>query len=246
MSLLITLPPVIGHRGAAAYAPENTLAGFRVAAGLGVSWVEFDVQLSADKVPVVIHDHRLDRTTDAIGLVRRTPLAQLQRLDAGIWLGPGFAGERIPTLTETLAEIAALGMGVNIEIKPAKGWEIETARRVLVVAAETWPREAPPPLVSSFARVCVEVAREIVPQWPRGFLCNTLPDDWRPAAEALGCATVHCNHKRLTAARVAAIRAAGFRVLAYTVNDPAEARRLWGWGVESVFSDVPGLLLASA
>lgn len=238
----LRLPPIIGHRGAAADAPENTLAGFRTAARLGVSWVEFDVQLSADKVPVVIHDRRLDRTTSGRGLVRRTPLARLRQLDCGSWFSPAFAGEAMPTLAEALTEIAGLGLGVNIEIKPDRGWEALTAAVALETAAAVWPETAPPPLVSSFDRQCLAVARQTVPRWPRGLLCRALPSDWHRAAEEFACASVHCHHRLVTPERVAAVRGAGYHVLAYTVNDRSQAQRLWNWGVSAVFTDVPRVL----
>src|SRR5512142_2967244 len=111
------LPPVIGHRGAAAHAPENTLAGFRRAKALGCTWVEFDVRLTADGVPVLCHDPRLDRTTDRSGRVAAQTLAAIQTSDAGGWFAPVFAGERMPSLEEALLLCAELGLGANIEIK---------------------------------------------------------------------------------------------------------------------------------
>src|SRR5207249_5332732 len=86
-------PPVIGHRGAAAYAPENTLAGLRRAKALGCAWVEFDVRLTGDGALVLCHDPRLDRTTSGSGLVSATSLAAIRECDAGSWFDPSFAGE---------------------------------------------------------------------------------------------------------------------------------------------------------
>lgn len=237
------LPPVIGHRGAAGHAPENTLVSFRTAARLGVGWVEFDAMLTKDGVPVVFHDNRLDRTTDGFGLLRNTTLDTLKRLDAGRWAGPGFAGERVPTLAEALAGIAALGMGINIEIKPCRGQDADTAKRVLAVAGDAWPADLPPPLVSSFSRAAVAVARDLRPDWPRGLLFGAPARDWREAAADLGCASINVHHRRVRQAQVAAMREAGYDVLAYTVNDPARARLLWSWGVDAVFSDVPDRLI---
>lgn len=231
------LPPVIAHRGAAALAPENTLAAFRRAAELGARWVELDCQLTADKVPVVIHDLRLGRTTSGRGPVCRRSFAELQGLDAGSWFESGFASERVPSLAEALTEIARLGLGVNIEIKPAYGQEVETARRAMRVAAATWPAEAPPPLISSFARDALATSRAECPHWPRGLLATALPRDWRTALQDLGCATINLDHHRLSAERVAMIRQTGYAVLAYTVNDPVRARELWRWGVSSLFTD---------
>lgn len=241
----LDLPPVIGHRGAAGYAPENTLAGFRYAARLGVSWVEFDVQLTADNVPVVIHDATLDRTTDGYGQVGRCSLDQLRRYDAGAWMHPAYAGERVPTLAEALIEIAAAGMGCNIELKPQRGRAAETARITLETARALWPAKLPPPLVSSFEAAALQAAREVAPDWPRGFLAGKLPPDWRRQVDSLGCVSVNLHHRRITAGLVEDVAAAGFPVLAYTVNDPARARQLWSWGVASVFSDLPDLMQAA-
>src|SRR6185437_14318437 len=99
----LLIPRVIGHRGAAARAPENTLAGFRRAAELGCRWVEFDVRLSADRRPMVFHDDTLERTTDGAGAVGATSLDMLLRCDAGGYFAPAYRGERIPMLDRTLA-----------------------------------------------------------------------------------------------------------------------------------------------
>ena len=125
--------PVIGHRGAAAAAPENTLASLRKAKELGASWVEFDVKLTRDGVPILMHDERLERTTNGRGEVAQATLAELQELDAGGWFGPAFRGERVPTFEAALGLCAELGLGINVEIKPCPGREAETAR----VAVET-------------------------------------------------------------------------------------------------------------
>lgn len=236
-------PPIIAHRGAAALAPENTLASFRRAAQLGAAWVELDCQLSADKVPVVIHDMRLGRTTSGRGSVCRRRLAELRQLDAGSWFGAPFSAERIPTLAEALAAIAELGLGVNIEIKPARGQEEDTARLALRAATDAWPASAPPPLISSFARSALAVALAERRDWPRGLLAVGLPRDWQTALAELDCATVNLDHSRLNAERVALVRRAGYAVLAYTVNQPTRAQQLWQWGVASVFTDVPEQLL---
>jgi glycerophosphoryl diester phosphodiesterase len=107
---------VIGHRGAAAYAPENTMASFKKAKELGADWFELDVRLSKDGEVVVIHDDTVDRTTNGHGKVRDLTLYELKQLDAGAWKGPEFAGERIPTLGQCL-DYAKFHIGVYVEIK---------------------------------------------------------------------------------------------------------------------------------
>src|SRR5919107_420246 len=92
-SIMIRFPRTIGHRGARGYAPENTLAGIRTAAEQGVCWVEVDVKLTRDGVPILMHDDTVDRTTDGRGNVASMDFADLRKLDAGKPFGPQFAGE---------------------------------------------------------------------------------------------------------------------------------------------------------
>ena len=237
-------PPVIGHRGAASHAPENTLAGIRKAAALGVAMVEFDAKLTADGVPVLMHDDRLDRTTSGSGPSRDASLATIRTLDAGGWFDPAFAGEPVPTLAEALELCVSLGLAVNLEIKPCKGRERETAEASLAVAREIWPGDRSPPLVSSFARESMETALKVAPDWPRGVLFDKRPPDFEAAVAALRPATINTSHKRLNGKTVAALKAPGLPLLAYTVNDPDRARALFAMGVDGVFSDAPDAVLA--
>ena len=132
----LTLPRVMGHRGAAGVAPENTLAGLRAAAAMGVSWIEFDVMLSGDGVPVLFHDDNLERITGRKVAMARTPFAELAKLDAGAWFGPGFSGEPIPSLEQALALAVELGLTPNIEIKPTPRRDAATAAAVVETVAE--------------------------------------------------------------------------------------------------------------
>jgi glycerophosphoryl diester phosphodiesterase len=240
------LPAVIGHRGACAAAPENTLASFRTAAEQGARWVEFDVRLSADGRCVLLHDDTLDRTTSGRGRADLLRLAELKAHDAGAWFGPGFSGERIPTLEETIELLASLDLGANVEIKPAPGAEIATAEAVVTMLRESWPAHLPPPLLSSFKPEALAAAKQAAPEIARGFLCSKLGSDWKARAEALGCVTIHTDHRKLSAASVREVCDAGYPLLAYTVNDPARARELFAWGVSAVFSDCPGRLMGVA
>src|SRR5437016_8657258 len=98
----LRLPSVIGHRGAAAHAPENTLAGLRRAKELGCAWVEFDVRVTGDGALVLCHDGRLERTTTGRGRISEQTAASIRRCDAGSWFAPEFVGEIVPTLDEAL------------------------------------------------------------------------------------------------------------------------------------------------
>ncbi len=237
-------PRVIGHRGAAGSAPENTIASFRRAAELGCRWVEFDVQLSADDVPVIFHDFSLPRTTNGVGKLTRVRLEGLRKLDAGSWFGAEFAGEKIPTLAEALLEIARLGLSPNIEIKAPPAFAAHTARQAIIVAFKVWPKDLPPPFISSFSPEALLQARKVVPDWPRGYLSSTLTQAKINLALELGCASFGLGVKRVDAKSVARLHDAGFSVLSYTVNDRNEAERLFALGVDGLFSDRPDEILA--
>ncbi len=236
-------PGVIAHRCGGALAPENTLAGLGIAARLGCVAVEFDAMLSADGVPLLIHDETLDRTAGVPGSVAEMPADALLATDVGSVFHPAFRGETIPRLIDALARCRALGLAANLEIKPATGVEIETGRVVGELLASMAPEDRPVLLLSSFSADALRIAAGCVPEIPRAFLVEALDDTAIDTALALGCQSLNLSRQGLLAAHVAAVKKAGLRCLVYTVNQPDEARRLDAWGVDGVFSDRPDLLL---
>ena len=244
-ALPFLLPPVIAHRGASANAPENTAAALRLARAHGARWVEFDVTLSRDGVPVLFHDDDLDRTSHGKGPVNGMDWAELQKLDAGSWFGPAYAGEPILSFAEALKLCLELGLHPNIEIKPAAGQDEETAEVAMAAAAALWPKDKVPPLVSSFSARSLEIARDRLPDWPRGYLIYERQEDWAATADRLQASTIHACNRFETAETIAAYRASGRPVLIYTVNNAALAHALWRAGVSSVFTDHAGRLIGS-
>lgn len=230
---------IIGHRGVAGLAPENTLASFTLAADRGLAMVEFDVRLSRDGVPLVFHDDTLERCTDGEGPVAATDWAEIARLDAGSWFSPIFAGERVPSLEQVLHLCLTRNLAINIEIKPDAGRELETANAALALALTLWPDSAPPPVISSFHWECVDTASRLAPRWPRALLAETLPPAWRDEVRRRGATALHLDHRHLDEGIVATILAEGIGLRAYTVNDSDRARQLASWNVEAVFSDFP-------
>lgn len=239
------LPSVIGHRGAARHAPENTLAGLRKAAEHGAPWVEVDVMLTADGTAVLHHDETLERITGLSRPMAELGYDELAALDAGSWFGAAFAEEPVPTLEEALACLAELGLGLNLEVKPTPGREAETAKVAARILQRSWPVDLPPPLISSFKRASLAAMKSAAPAFPRGLLVEALPEDWREAAAELGCVTLHLDHEALTPSVVEAVKASGLGLAAYTVNDPAEAVRLRTWGVDAIITDDPRAVLAA-
>ena len=204
---------------------------------MGFGGVEFDVMLSADGVPVLIHDETLERTTNGRGMVAATRYAKLASLDAGAWFGPAYRGEQLPTLDQAGRLCAGLGLWANVEIKPASGFERETAAAATRLAAELWRGASPKPLLSSFHPACLEVAQASAPELERGYLADRIVPGWNDAARRLGCVSVHCNCEYLTESQAGEVKRAGYWLLCYTVNDTGTARRLFSWGVDAIFTD---------
>lgn len=241
---MLRLPKVIGHRGAAASAPENTLESFERAALLGARWVEFDAKLTRDGVAIIMHDDTLNRTTNGHGPVAKADWSQVSRLDAGAWFGPNWRGIKVPRLDETIALLARLGLNANIEIKPCPGREVETAATVIQVVREHWPKDRESPLLSSFAFESMVVARDLAPELPRGLLVWDTPEMWRSEAGRLGCLSVHFSSRHLPR-DLRAVRQAGLGIAVYTVNDRRKARRLLDAGVDCIITDSPDTVFAA-
>ena len=179
----MSYPRIIAHRGAGALAPENTLAAMRLAARLGCRAVEFDVMLTADGVPLLIHDETLERTTDGSGRVAAQRFAVLRALDAGVSHGAAFRGEPMPTLEEALDLCAELDLWANVEIKPAAGYEAQTGS---VVGRQLTQQQRYRGVVSSFSPQALAAARLAAPQLGYALLVAAIPADWWRATRSIG------------------------------------------------------------
>ncbi|KTC93638.1 glycerophosphodiester phosphodiesterase, cytosolic [Legionella cincinnatiensis] len=239
---LLAVEKIIGHRGASAYAPENTIAAFDKALALGCRFIEFDVMCCSDGEPFVIHDDCLKRTTNGRGSVGLVDSDYLQSLDAGSWFSRRFKGEHIPHFKEALNWLSVANMQANIEIKPYPGTEEQTAVAVMSHINRYWPSEKNLPLVSSFSWDALTLCRSIAPEMPLGLLLHVWDEQWLQKAKQLECFSIHFNRRVLTKERVKEIKAEGYVLCAYTVNRKRLANKLFDWGVDAIFSDYPDLL----
>lgn len=237
------LSQVIGHRGAAAYAPENTLESFQRALDLGCRFVEFDVMLSVDGEAFIFHDDQLRRTTNGHGDVGLVTAAYLKTLDAGSWFSSQFRGAKIPTLQDALIWLDKHDMQANIEIKPYHHTRMEqTTLAVLEGIQNYWPEHKALPLVSSFDYDALLLCYERQPEIPLGILFREWQDKWFGLAQKINCVSIHLSRRIATEARIKAIKQCGYRVYIYTVNHQSLAHKLFQWGVDAVYSDHPDLL----
>lgn len=223
-------PRIVAHRGGGALAPENTLGAMRLGASMGFKGVEFDVMLAGDRTPVIIHDETVDRTTDGHGEVSKMSYAELSAFSIN-------KTEKIPRYEDVVRLCRELGLWANVEIKPAQGHERATGEAVARMSRELWRGAPLGPLLSSFSIDALAAARSVAPELPRGYLVDGIPGDWRDTMKRLACVSLHCNCKSLTEKLAFEIHAAGYSILLWTVNEPADAQRLLKMGADSLVTD---------
>jgi len=233
---------LVAHRGASRVAPENTLAAFRIAAGQGARWVEFDASLLGDGTAVLHHDGTLDRCTDASGPLSAFGAADLARIDAGSWFGPGFAGEPLATLDQALELFDALALSANLEMKPQDG-PPEALAGVVAAALGRRPWTRSRILVSSFELAALKALRRLMPDQPLAMLYEDPPDEWPDVLAALGACSLHIWHQALSDALLARAAREQVHVRVYTINEPARMARFRGAGLAGVITDHPPLFL---
>lgn len=239
----LKIPKIIGHRGAAAYAPENTLEGIHTAADMGIEWVEFDVKLTKDGVPILMHDETLERTTNGGDRpVAQTTYEEIKQLEAGSWFSDSFAGIKIPTLEEAIEVLLERDLGFNLEIKPCPGREKETAEVALDILTQIWD-DHERVLISSFQHVSLETALDMAESLPRGLLLGKeMPANWADLAKYLEVSTINFDGRKCVRDDVKRLQEAGLPLLAYTINEPERAKQLLTWGVDGFFSDEPDVI----
>ena len=231
----------IAHRGASAYAPENTFAAFDRALELDVSHVELDIHFTREGHIVVIHDDRVDRTTDGNGPVVEHTLAELRALDAGSWFGAEFAGERVPTLGEVLERYKGRHY-FHIEIKAhAAGLAsraVDLVRRHGVSECVT---------MISFWRPSLEETRAYAPEIPTGWLvplgpCGQWDDAIAEQALALGIVQVRPRADLVTPEMVEMLHSKGLAVHCWAVHNEELMRRVVDCGIDGMTINFPDKL----
>lgn len=233
-------PWVSAHRGYSGAAPENTLAAIDSARAVGVDFIEFDVTRSADGVPIVIHDDTLDRTSDGTGTVEGKTAAELADVDTGSWLGPGFAGSRIPTLAELLASFTRHGGRMLFEFKGL--WEPAGANTVCDMIRDAGLASSV--LVQSFSAKTVRNLRDVAPDLPRGLLRSAPRKSDLELLPELDAAVYNPSVQGLLH-RPDVMRqalATGVGTFVWFVDEQSQWRQLLDFGVSSIITDHPARL----
>jgi glycerophosphoryl diester phosphodiesterase len=231
---------VIGHRGAAGEAPENTLASFQLALEQGADGIELDIHLSKDGEIMVCHDPTIDRTTNGNGYIVEMDAEEIKRYDAGGWFSDQYAGERIPTLAEVFNLVPEHIM-INIEIKYAYQGQLETKLIDLLSARNRLENI----VISSFDHKCLQRLKKAAPEVKIGLLYAANLIDHAGYAKQLGVDvySIHPNYQLIEQADVLNAKAAGLQIYPYTVNSVNDYRSMLEFGVSGIITDFPRKLV---
>ncbi|PKM93852.1 MAG: glycerophosphodiester phosphodiesterase [Firmicutes bacterium HGW-Firmicutes-1] len=232
---------IIGHKGTAVYAPENTISAINKAIEMGLNHVEIDVQLSKDEEVVVIHDYTLDRTTNGKGAVRNTTLADMKCLSAGGWFGEAYEDEKIPTLDEVLCVLPE-DVTLNVEIKNIARERGNIEERVLELIEKHKIQDQV--IISSFDHVSLKKVRTMNETIRIGVLIYAYwLDPWSQLeVSRLKPYSIHPAIEYLDKEFVIEAKKRGYAIFPYTVNSREEYSYCIELGVDGVFSDYPNLV----
>ena len=231
-------PVTVAHRGASLVAPENTLAALELAIESGAEFVETDLRLTSDGVPVLLHDAELDRTTTGRGEVAELTFRELREVSAGEWFAPGYEAERVPTLAEFLRLLAPSGAKAILELKG--DWDVaglETVERLL----RRYGVESRV-VFAAFRLGSLEAAREVVPLVPRLLLAEEPRSKELERAASVDAAAIAVSADGLASLEEPerwfdSLTHGGLLAVVYTVDDVEEWDRLASWPVFAVVTD---------
>lgn len=235
------MPKVYAHRGASGHAPENTMAAFRKAVELGSCGIECDVQLTRDGRLVICHDETLERTTDGKGFIKDHSYSELMELDAGGWFDNRFRNERIPELSQLLRLVRDHHMLLNIEIKSGIVLYPGIEDKIIAQVKEFGLQDSV--IISSFNHYSVKKCRDIAPDIKTGILyMEGLYEPWN-YMKALDCQCAHPFYMALAPEIARELKARGYQINVFTVNDPQEALKLAEAGVDGIITNYPDRIL---
>lgn len=228
----------IAHRGASSYAPENTFAAFDLALGMGARHIELDVEATRDGHIVVIHDDTVDRTTNGSGPVTGHTLEALQALDAGVWFGKEFAGQRIPLFRDVLTRYKGR-VHIHTEIK---GRSTQLSLRTADLVRQHGMADQV--TITSFQKARLDEMRAYAPELPVGWLLAQVGDAEIAQARELGPRQICPRANIVTAELVCRLHAEGFVVRAWGVATEALMRQVIEAGADGMTVNFPDKLIA--
>ncbi|MFC5077583.1 Glycerophosphoryl diester phosphodiesterase [Vibrio thalassae] len=236
---------IIGHRGAAEEAPENTMISVEKAIGSGCTWIEVDTQLSADGVPVIIHDNSVDRCTNGTGYVSSLSCAELQSLDAGSWFSDEFRGAKIPSLEELLRFCKARDVGINLELKV---YDKSTIGRLVTKVCEIILKvdfKLSSLLISSFSIQAIKAIKREISEMRIGLIVDDASQIDLDEIKTVDIFSIHADYKSLTVDIARDLQKKGYEIYIWTVNDPVQKEIFKRMNVINIITDRPSNFLGN-
>ena len=244
--MILTPSQVCGHRGAAEKFPENTLAGFEAAHAVGVGLVETDIQMLADGELVLFHDERLGRTVSGDAPIAELCWNDVASLDVGSWKGAQFSDQRILRVKDLLdwqkAATDAPSIIWEMKLSPNDS-QTRTFNAAQAVSRELYGLDHTGHMLTSFNRMFITYVRPLLPKMPMALSSVEFPKDWKTFCQVHKLEALHLDGTRLTEKQAKLVKDAGLILRCYTINDPALAKRLFDWGVDTIFTDSPDVFL---
>jgi glycerophosphoryl diester phosphodiesterase len=233
-------PWVIAHRGASGHAPENTLAAFERAVALGAGFIETDLHLTRDARFVAIHDPTLERTTNGKGNVRDSTLAEIRKLDAGMWFDREFMGQKVPTLEEIVEFGAKHDVIFYLELKYEAAWGMHHS----LVGALQKSGGAARSIIISSSEPTLTALRQVDPSAMMGLIFDEANQDHTKAGIELGVRQLCPQYSLVTNEMVEQAHALDLQVATWTVDDAAAMRAMIAAKVDGIMTNFPDRLLA--
>ncbi len=236
---------LILHRGASAYAPENTLEALHLAADMGARWIETDVRNTSDDQLVMIHDDSVNRTTDGAGRVAQQTLQAIQDYDAGGWFSGKHRGCFIPTMKQYLAVTQERDLSLVLELKDVAGWEEKLTHLVASEIREIWTSDPERLVISAFSERCLKAAKQVLPEFPRCLALTAVPEDPAQRLADVDAQMMHLQQSFAGQTELELLSNTGMEFGFATVNNPERAQFLLENGASSILTDKPDLLETS-
>jgi glycerophosphoryl diester phosphodiesterase len=243
-------PLIIGHRGASAVSPENTTAAFREALEVGADGIEFDVRLTRDSVPVVIHDSTLRRTAGLSHRVVDLTWAEISKVDVGSWFAASFANETVPSLAELFTLFQSKNSTLYLEMKCDSASEQRALTQACAKAIDEHALKERV-IVECFQLPALRILKEIDPEiktvalFEPAFTNPSVLSDHRIIKQALdvGAAALALHHRLARESLVQKAKEAGLHVAVWTVDDPAWIERAKKIGIDALITNDPKLMI---
>ncbi|KGA95967.1 hypothetical protein AJ85_07975 [Alkalihalobacillus alcalophilus ATCC 27647 = CGMCC 1.3604] len=230
---------IFAHRGFSSKYPENTMSAFKAAAELDIDGIELDVQLTKDGVLVIMHDLKLDRTTNGKGFVRQTSSYEIQTLSAGAWFSDEFEKERVPTLEEFFQWVKPLSLKINIELKGLVEDREQLIEKVLNLVRSYSLEERV--IFSSFDHRGMKMLKNRAPEIESAVIAMAAIFGPEHYATTVGVEGYHFYSPTLLEEEAKKLIRSEFLIRPFTVNREEDLKKFMSWGVAGLFTDNPDL-----